>query len=154
MGKAGVGTAECAGLEGDHIDFQNKRITLYRHKTDTGYAITIFPQLRELLGRLQGQGRVLNGLPVFKVRDPKKALDAACKRLKLPHFSPRSLRRGFITRAIEKGVDFKTIASWQGHRDGGVPRTIAVRPCGLVLPGAECRELCPLPLSVFFGPPL
>ena len=29
-------------------------------------------------------------------------------------------RRCFITRAIEKGVDFKTIASWQGHRDGGV----------------------------------
>ncbi len=53
MGKAGVGTAECAGMCGEHIDFQNKRITLYRHKT-------------------------------------------------------------------EKGVDFKTIASWQGHRDGGV----------------------------------
>ena len=53
-------------------------------------------------------------------QNPKKALDAACKRLNLPHFSPRSLRRCFITRAIEKGVDFKTIASWQGHRDGGV----------------------------------
>jgi hypothetical protein len=38
------------------------------------------------------------------VRDPKKALDAACKRLKFPHFSPRSLRRCFITRASEKGV--------------------------------------------------
>lgn len=26
----------------------------------------------------------------------------------------------FITRAIERGVDVKTIAQWQGHRDGGL----------------------------------
>jgi site-specific recombinase XerD len=25
----------------------------------------------------------------------------------------------FITRAIEKGVDVKVIAEWQGHKDGG-----------------------------------
>jgi hypothetical protein len=25
----------------------------------------------------------------------------------------------FITRAIERGVDVKVIAEWQGHRDGG-----------------------------------
>ena len=25
----------------------------------------------------------------------------------------------FITRAIERGVDVKVIAQWQGHRDGG-----------------------------------
>ncbi len=25
----------------------------------------------------------------------------------------------FVTRAIQKGVDFKSIAAWQGHRDGG-----------------------------------
>jgi len=25
----------------------------------------------------------------------------------------------FVTRAIERGVDVRTIAEWQGHRDGG-----------------------------------
>ena len=25
----------------------------------------------------------------------------------------------FITRAIEKGVDVRVIAEWQGHKDGG-----------------------------------
>ncbi len=25
----------------------------------------------------------------------------------------------FITRAIERGIDAKVIAQWQGHRDGG-----------------------------------
>ncbi len=57
---------------------------------------------------------------MFKVKDPKKALNGACERLNFPHYSSRALRRCFITRAIELGVDFKTIASWQGHRDGGV----------------------------------
>ncbi len=57
---------------------------------------------------------------VEDIRNPKKALDAACQRLKFPHFSSRASRRCFITRAIELGVDFKTISAWQGHQDGGV----------------------------------
>lgn len=119
MGRAGVGTAECGNLCGEHVDFRNSRITLYRQKTETGYTIPIFPQLLLLLEKLRDQGRVQNGQSVFRVTDPKKALAAACVRLNLPNFSPRSLRRCFITRAVEKGVDFKTIAAWQGHSDGG-----------------------------------
>jgi integrase len=56
---------------------------------------------------------------VFKIDNAKKAIAAACKRLKLPAFSHRSFRRMFITRAIERGVDVKVIAQWQGHKDGG-----------------------------------
>jgi integrase len=120
MGLAGVGTAECANLRGEHIDLAKKRINLYREKTDTGYSIPIFPQLLPFLQKLEANGRIHLGQPVFAVKDPKKSLAAACKRLNMPHFSPRSLRRCFITRAIEMGIDFKTIAAWQGHRDGGV----------------------------------
>jgi integrase len=120
MGLAGVGTAECANLKGEHIDLEAGKIWLFRSKTDTGYSIPVFPQLKELLERCQASGRLVTGQPVFKVRDPKKALTNACVRLGYPHFSTRSLRRCFITRAVELGVDFKTIASWQGHRDGGV----------------------------------
>jgi integrase len=107
-------------LRGEHIDFAAKRITLYRMKTDTGYAIPIFPQVVPLLQKLEAKARIRQGQPVFIVKCPKKALAAACKRLNVPHFSPRSLRRCFITRAIEVGIDFKTLAAWQGHRDGGV----------------------------------
>ena len=120
MGLAGVGTAECANLKGEHINFAAKRITLYRVKTDTGFSVPIFPQVLPFLKAMEAKGRIVQGQPVFLVRDPKKALAAGCKRLGFPHFSPRSLRRCFITRAIEMGIDFKTIASWQGHRDGGV----------------------------------
>lgn len=120
MGRAGVGTAECAGLRGEHIDLHNKKITLYRFKTDTGYVIPIFPQVEDLLNRLKTKGRMQIGEPVFRIRDPKKSLRGACKRLQIPPYSSRALRRCFITRAIEQGVDFKTIADWQGHKDGGV----------------------------------
>jgi len=120
MGRAGVGTAECANMLGEHVDLAGDRITLYRKKTDFGYAIPIFPQLKPLIDRFKAEGKINVGQPVFRTRDSKKALNAACKRLKFPHFSSRALRRCFITRAIEPGVDFKTISAWQGHQDGGV----------------------------------
>ena len=120
MGRAGVGIAECANLRGEHVNFENGHITLYRQKTDVGYTIPIFPQLKPLLDRFKQEGKMRLGEPLFSVQDPKKALGAACKRLGFQHFSSRALRRCFITRAIELGVDFKTLAAWQGHRDGGV----------------------------------
>ena len=120
MGLAGVGRIECSNLRGEHINFVSSRITLYRVKTDTGYSIPIFPQLLPLLRQMETNGRIKAGQPLFQLKDPKKALASACKRLKYPHFSSRALRRCFITRSIELGVDFKTIAAWQGHRDGGV----------------------------------
>ena len=90
----------------------------FRHKTRTGFVVPIFPQLRPLLEKLYSERRSDEGA-VFAIRDAKKALGGACRRLKLPNFSHRSFRRMFITRAIELGVDVKVIAEWQGHRDGG-----------------------------------
>ena len=120
MGRAGIGTAECANLRGEHINFDSGHITLYRKKTDIGYTVPIFPQLKPLLERFKQEGKIKVGEPVFQIQDPKKALGSACRRLRFQHFSSRALRRCFITRAIELGIDFKTLSAWQGHRDGGV----------------------------------
>ena len=57
---------------------------------------------------------------VFSVKNPKKALAAACKRLKFPNYTSITFRRMFITLALESGVDAQTVANWQGHTDGGV----------------------------------
>src|SRR5208337_4824841 len=100
MGLSGAGTAECANLKGEHIHFASNRITLYRQKTDTDFSIPIFPQLLPFLKRLKAKDHIANGKPVFRVASPKKALAAACDRLEFPAYSPRSLRRCFITRAI------------------------------------------------------
>jgi integrase len=117
LGLAGLGQADAASLTRADIDFDAERIITFRHKTTTGFAIPLYPQVRELTERLcEGKG---HNERVFKLCDAKKALAGACRRLGYPPFSQRSLRRMFITRAIEKGVDVKVIAEWQGHKDGG-----------------------------------
>jgi integrase len=117
LGLAGLGQAETGSLTRADVDLAAGQIITYRHKTSTGFAIPIFPQVRALLERLC-EGK-MHDTRVFKISDAKKALTGACRRLGYPPFSQRSLRRMFITRAIEKGVDVKVIAEWQGHKDGG-----------------------------------
>ena len=110
---AGVGQAEAGSLALADAHFGAGQIVTYRHKTNTGLAIPMFPQVRPLLERLC-TGKAHNAR-VFKISDAKKA----CRRLAYPPFSQHSLRRMFITRAIERGVDVKVLADWQAHRDGG-----------------------------------
>src|SRR5262245_14751273 len=117
LGLAGLGQAEARALTRADIDLKAERIITFRHKTRQGFVIPIYPQLRPLIEKLckhkAHDGRL------FKHNDAAKALANSCKRLGLAPFSHRSLRRMFITRAIERGIDVKTIADWQGHRDGG-----------------------------------
>jgi integrase len=117
VGLAGLGQAEASSLTRADVNFEAGRIITFRHKTVTGFAIPLFPQVRPLLGWLC-EGKA-HDERIFKLNNAKKALSGACKRLGFPLFTQRSLRRMFITRAIQLRVDVKTIAEWQGHRDGG-----------------------------------
>ena len=117
LGLAGLGQAEARSLTRADVDLDAGRIITYRHKTRQGFAVPMYPQLRPLVERLC-EGKA-HDERLFKHDDAAKALTNACNRLGLPHFTHRSLRRMFITRAIERGVDVKVIAEWQGHRDGG-----------------------------------
>lgn len=120
MGLAGLGGAEMSGLTWDDIDLAKGRMRIYRQKTDTGFMVPIYPQLRPLLERMHGGEIRKAGEKIFVVANIRKALAGACTRLGFPQFTQRALRRCFITRAVELGIDFKAIASMQGHRDGGV----------------------------------
>jgi integrase len=117
LGLAGLGQAEASSLSPAQVDLDVEQITVYRHKTDVGFAIPIYPQLRPLVGKLCKGKKHDKGL--FSISQARKALTNACSRLGFPNFTQRSLRRMFITRAIERGVDVKVIAQWQGHKDGG-----------------------------------
>ncbi len=117
LGLAGLGKAEAAALRQSDIDWKREKITTFRHKTKSGFAIPLYPQLKPLLLR-----RRRDDAPnerVFAIDNAKKAIANACRRLNLPQYSHLSFRRMFITRAIERGVDVKVIAEWQGHKDGG-----------------------------------
>jgi integrase len=117
LGLAGLGQAEVRSITRADVDLVAGRIITYRHKTKQGFVVPIFPQLRPLVEKLC-KGKA-HDERLFKHDDAAKALTNACKRLGLPAYSHRALRRMFITRAIERGVDVKVIAEWQGHRDGG-----------------------------------
>jgi integrase len=127
MGLAGLGQAEVAAIKRSDVDLDAGYFVAYRHKTDTGFTVPIFPQLRPLMEKLCDGKRPHERL--FPINQARKAIANACKRLGFlreladnrlaPQFTHRSLRRMFITRAIERGVDVKVIAEWQGHRDGG-----------------------------------
>jgi integrase len=118
LGLAGLGQAEASALRATDIDWQREAITTFRHKTKSGFAIPLYPQVRTLLAR-RLQSIQSPSEPIFKIQNAKKAIAGACRRLNLVQYSHRSFRRMFITRAIELGVDIKTIAQWQGHKDGG-----------------------------------
>jgi integrase len=116
-GLLGLGQGELSALKREHIDLDAGRIQLFRRKTKTPFFIPIYPQACALLERLCA-GKA-HDEHIFPTYGAKKALTHACKRLNFPAFSQRSLRRMFITRCIEKGIDVKVIADWQGHADGG-----------------------------------
>jgi integrase len=117
LGRAGLGQAEAASIIRDHVRLDAGQIDVYRHKTGEKFTIPIYPQLRPLVEKLC-KGKKHNQR-LFSIDQARKAITNACGRLELPIYTHRSLRRMFITRAIEKGVDVKVIAEWQGHRDGG-----------------------------------
>jgi len=117
MGLLGLGQAELSAIKRGDVDLAASRIFVKRRKTGAGFHIPIFPQARDLIEKLcQGKR---HDERLFKLHDARKALASACRRLGYAPFSQRSLRRMFITRAIERGVDVKVIAQWQGHEDGG-----------------------------------
>lgn len=119
MGLSGLGNGEVANLRVQDVNLSAGRLSIRRQKTSTGFHIPIFPRLRPLVEKLMGKGDRAPDEKLLKTSEAKHSLESACRTLKYPHFTQRSLRRFFITDALERGVDVKVIAEWQGHRDGG-----------------------------------
>ena len=116
-GLLGLGQAELRSLVRRDVNLERGQIFVLRHKTGKRFTIPVYPQARLLIERVCAGKR--HNQRLFEICNAKKALAAACARLGLPPYSQRSFRRMFITYAIERGVDVKVIASWQGHTDGG-----------------------------------
>jgi integrase len=121
-GLASQGLAEANKLDWSHVNFlgQLPKISVQRKKTEEFYTFPIYPDLMTLLRKLhvkQGSPKVGK---VFKVSNPKKAIDSACKKLNLKKYTLRNFRQMTIIGQLRSGISPKTIANWQGHTDGGV----------------------------------
>ena len=91
-------------------------------KNHDARVVPLFPALKQFLERLQpgfprGERTSDN---IFSMKTAKSAMETACKNASLPHFTHHHLRHFFCSNAIEAGIDFKTIAAWLGHQDGGM----------------------------------
>ena len=84
--------------------------------------IPLFPPLRALIERIKAQRghKMPTDARIFEFKDIRQALGSACRRAGLPRFTHHALRHFFCSNAIEAGCDFKVIAEWLGHKDGGV----------------------------------
>ncbi len=122
LGLAAQGVAEANALDWSHVNFSSKlpKISVQRKKTKEFYSFPIFPNLMEFLRDLHHRRGEPKTGKVFKINNPKKALDSACRKLNLKHYTARNIRSMTINHQIRSGVSPKTIAKWQGHQDGGV----------------------------------
>ncbi len=91
-------------------------------KNHEARTIPFFPPLRKLMERVCEARKLKEptSTRLFPLKDIRQALTSACQRAGLPKFSHHALRHFFCSNAIEAGIDFKVIAGWLGHKDGGV----------------------------------
>ena len=83
--------------------------------------IPLFPNLRRVVERLiETASDVSPSAKVFSIKSPRGAMKNACQRMGLEPFTVHALRHYFASNAIEKDINFKVIADWLGHKDGGV----------------------------------
>lgn len=89
----------------------------HEHRT-----IPLFAPLRRLIETMIEARRGVSSPNerIFGFYDIRQALGSACRRSGVPRFSHHALRHFFCSNAIEAGCDFKVIAGWLGHKDGGV----------------------------------
>jgi integrase len=121
MGLAGLGQAEASSLTLEDIDWARARIRVRRRKTGELFHVPIYPHLKASLERLVQKFPASGprSQKLFEIKDARKALTNACVRLGFPHYSQRNIRQVLIRRLWQSGVDYKLIAKWQGHQDGG-----------------------------------
>ena len=112
----GVGQAEAKDLNGGRVDWLMKRISFIRRKTGKEYKVPIYPWAEDFI-RTEIEPRLKLNAPVFDWRNPRKALETACRNTGLPCVEVRSLRRTLIIHLIQQGIDIRLIAKWQGHAD-------------------------------------
>lgn len=123
LGYSGMRLGEATNLCWGDIDWDRGTFTVTGGEQLTKNlevrVIPLFPAMRELLERIRGGAQPEPDARVIPIDNAKTAIINACKNAKLPSFMHHSLRHYFCSNAIEAGIDFKVIAGWLGHKDGG-----------------------------------
>lgn len=131
MAFSGCRLREATGLQWGDVDFDGGMMWIERQRDDNGRLTTpkngkkrpvgLNPALRDLLLRMKSTSpRTDKTNRITAVDSCQSSLDHAAKAAKCPRITHHGLRHLFITACVESGVDFRTIAEWVGHQDGGM----------------------------------
>lgn len=121
---SGMRLGEATRIVWREVDFERGQFTVSGGEVGTKNSETrivpLFPSLRRLLKETRPEGTGFEQEQIVGIASTKSAMESACKAGNLPRFTHHSLRHFYVSNAIEVGVDFKTIAAWIGHKDGGI----------------------------------
>jgi integrase len=106
---------EAKNVKWRDIDASRDRLILRETKGGVERWIPIIPALKNLLERLPKKSDF-----VLRVGEAEKAMTRAADTVGMERITHHDLRHLFATTCIESGVDIPTVASWLGHKDGGV----------------------------------
>jgi integrase len=117
---------EATSITWGDINFKKKTFTVTGGERGTKNheqrTVPLFPALEAFLKRLLDRHDEAPDPSerIISIQKARTAMIHACKLAELPPFSHHHLRHFFCSNAIEAGIDFKTIAGWLGHKDGGL----------------------------------
>ncbi|MEO0795104.1 MAG: tyrosine-type recombinase/integrase [Verrucomicrobiota bacterium] len=117
----GVRIGEAQRLQWKHVNWTKNQLHIPGTKSNAANRIVpLVPEGRAFLKQLFDEHQPDFESPILRRKNIQKAIDGACERLGLARMTHHDFRHYFITTCVESGIDFKTIAEWVGHSDGGI----------------------------------
>lgn len=121
---SGTRLGEATGITWADVDFESKRFVVSGGEAGTknheARTVPLFPNLQELLERMKKRLDPKPSDRINPIDTAKKAMASICRKQGLPAFTHHCLRHFFVSNAVELNIDFKVIAGWIGHKDGGI----------------------------------
>lgn len=121
---SGMRLSEATSLRWRDVQFEGKKFVVTGGEDGTKNhevrSVPLFPAMSAFLEKLNATGNNASDDLVIGIASAKKAMESACKKAGLRDFTHHTLRHYFVSNAVEVGIDFKVIAGWVGHKDGGV----------------------------------
>ncbi len=125
LGESGLRVGEAREICVKDVNLESGSIRITGGETGTKNHkerfLPVFDDLLPSLTRILEKRATLGpSTRLFAIKTPRKALDLACARLNLGDFNVHSLRHYFASNAVQRGINFKRIADWLAHSDGGI----------------------------------